>query len=68
MEILQVNGSNKDFYALCEKLQNFQYSLLPVLKENGYTLTDDLQEVTGFILLFQIKRSASAPRKVKKYL
>jgi len=50
MEIKKVNGSNKDFFKLCKMLEDFQYSLMPIIKEKGYTLTDNLQEVTGFIL------------------
>ncbi len=50
MELIKVDGSNKDFYYLCEKLQEFQYGLMPELKEKGYNLTDDLQEIVGFVL------------------
>ena len=50
MEILKVNGSNEDFKKLCEKLENFQFNMIPVLKEKGYSLTDNLNEVIGFVL------------------
>lgn len=50
MKILRVNGSNKDFVYLCEELENFQFNLMPVLREKGYCLTDDLHEIEGFIL------------------
>ena len=50
MEILKVNGNNEDFKRLCEKLENFQFNMIPVLKEKGYSLTDDLNEVIGFVL------------------
>lgn len=50
MRCLKVKGSNKDFVYLSERLQDFQYQLLPVLKEKGYTLTKGLQDVVGYVL------------------
>ena len=50
MDILKVGGTNHDFYILCEKLEKFQYGLMPVLKDKGYSLTDDLESVTGLVL------------------
>ncbi|MBQ3213661.1 MAG: GNAT family N-acetyltransferase [Clostridia bacterium] len=55
MEILKVNGLDKDFVLLCKKLEDFQYNLIPGLKEKGYTLTDDLDNVTGFIMYIDKK-------------
>ena len=50
MDIVRVDGSNKDFFGLCKKLENFQYGLMPILREKGYELTSDLDQVTGFVL------------------
>lgn len=50
MKILQVSGENKDFLHLCKSLEDFQYKMIPVLKEKGYSLTNDLKDVTGLIL------------------
>lgn len=50
MEILKVKGLDADFYLLSKKLEEFQYSLMPILKEKDYNLTDDLHEVTGFVM------------------
>lgn len=50
MKILQVKGSNPDFILLCKKLENFQFNLLPILKEKEYSLTNNLDDIIGFIL------------------
>ena len=50
MQIKQVNGSHQDFFELSRKLEDFQFNLMPVLKEKGYNLTENLEEITGFIL------------------
>lgn len=50
MLILKVNGLNEDFYYLCRKLEDFQYALMPILKEKGYNLTENLEEIIGFVL------------------
>lgn len=50
MQIVKVKGNNKDFKLMCEQLENFQFNMIPVLKEKGYSLTDDLNEVIGFVL------------------
>lgn len=50
MNILKVAGRNPDFVFLCEELEKFQYNMLPVLKEKDYSLTNDLDDVEGFIL------------------
>ena len=55
MEFLQVNGLNKDFFDLCKKLESFQHNLLPILKDKGYSLTDNLQDITGYILYIDKK-------------
>jgi len=67
MKVVKVNGGeSKDFFDLCEKLQNFQYSIKPDLKEKGYILTDSLQDVTGFVLYINNKPVGSIGlRKVK---
>ena len=55
MKFVKVTGKDKDFYYLCEQLQNFQYGLIPVLKEKGYTLTEDLEDVVGYVLYIDNK-------------
>lgn len=50
MQIKKVDGQNIDFIKLTKKLEEFQFDLMPELKEKGYNLTDDLSEITGFIL------------------
>ena len=50
MNIVKVDGENKDFVSLCKKLEEFQYGLMPVLREKGYELTSDLSEIVGFVL------------------
>jgi len=50
MRILEVNGDNKDFVYLCHELEKFQYNLMPVLKEKGYNLTEDLHDIKGYII------------------
>ncbi len=50
MDIVKVDGNNKDFKLMCESLENFQFDMIPILKEKDYSLTDDLSEVTGFVL------------------
>ena len=59
MKVLKVNGNNNDFLKLCEELENFQFNLMPELKENGYSLTDDLDEVIGYILYINEEPIAS---------
>lgn len=55
MKISKVNGLDKDFIFLCKKLESFQYNLIPALREKGYTLTDNLGEITGFVLYIDKK-------------
>lgn len=50
MEIIKVNGKHQDFKNLCEELENFQFDMIPVLKEKEYSLTDDLNDITGYVL------------------
>lgn len=50
MKFVKVDGNNKDFKLMCECLENFQYEMIPILKEKDYSLTDDLDGVTGFVL------------------
>lgn len=50
MEILKVNGTNPDFVYLSGELEKFQFSMLPVLKEKDYSLTEDLEYVIGYVL------------------
>lgn len=55
MKIVEVEGKNKDFIYLCSQLENFQFDLIKGLKEKGYNLTDDLNEVKGFVLYVENK-------------
>ncbi len=59
MEIVKVDGNNKDFKLMCENLENFQFNMIPVLKEKDYCLTDDLGDVVGFVLYDKNKPAGS---------
>ena len=48
--IEKVNGTHPNFFKLSKKLEDFQFNLMPVLKEKGYNLTENLDEITGLIL------------------
>lgn len=50
MNFLEVKGTNKDFAECCKKLEDYQYNLIPILKEKDYFLTKNLEEVNGFVL------------------
>ena len=50
MEIKKVNGNHEDFFKMSVALQNFQFDLMPVLKDEGYSLTENLEVIEGFIL------------------
>ena len=50
MQLLKVKGTNSDFAYLCRELEKFQFDLMPVLKDKEYNLTDDLDDIIGFIL------------------
>ena len=49
-EVKKVEGTAPLFFEYSKKLEDFQFSLMPVLKEKGYSLTEGLDEITGFIL------------------
>ena len=36
MQVKKVRGTNKDFKALCKKLEDYQFEMLPVLKQTEY--------------------------------
>ena len=59
MKIVKVNGEDKDFFSLSEQLQNYQYGIIPVLKEKGYNLINDLKDVIGFVLYIDDKAVGS---------
>lgn len=46
----KVEGTDPVFFEYSKKLEDFQFNLMPVLKEKGYNLTENLDEITGFIL------------------
>jgi len=50
MQIVKVDGNNKDFKLMCMQLENFQFNMIPILKEKEYSLTDDLNEISGYLL------------------
>ena len=50
MKFVKVDGNNKDFKLMCKNLEEFQFDMLPILKEKGYSLTDDLNDIVGFVL------------------
>ena len=59
MYIKKVQGTNKDFAYLCGELENYQYCLLPGLNKTNYSLTNDLDDVIGFVLMDEKKPLAS---------
>jgi ribosomal protein S18 acetylase RimI-like enzyme len=59
MLVKQVNGFDKDFLFLSKCLEDFQFNLMPCLKEKGYSLTDDLDDIVGYILYDEEKPVAS---------
>lgn len=63
IRVEKVNGLNNDFYCMCKKLEDFQYNLLPGLKEKGYTLTDNLQDVIALVLYYDNKPIGSVGLK-----
>ncbi len=64
MKIKEVFGDDKDFAALCKKLEEFQFDLLPDLKEKGYTLTENLEKIQGFVLYLGEKPIGSVGFKI----
>ncbi len=65
LQIKELNGVDEDFVVLCRRLENFQYDLLPGVKEKGYNLTDDLKDVVGYVLYDGDKPVASIGLKKK---
>lgn len=59
LTIKHVKENDENFVALTNKLQDFQYTLMPELKTQGYNLTDDLVEIDGFVLCENEKPIAS---------
>ena len=59
MNIVKVNGNDKDFLSMCKALEEFQFNMIPILREKGYSLTDDLSDITGFVLYDNDKPIAS---------
>ncbi len=53
MEILEVENTNKHFAYLCKTLEDYQYKLLPGIKEKGYSLTNDLHEVVVAFVMYE---------------
>ncbi len=50
MDILETKGIDSNFYSLCKRLEEFQFSLMPELKDKGYNLTYDLNDINGYLL------------------
>lgn len=50
MKIIKVDSANKDFENLCKKLEEYQFELLPILKEKNYSLVQNLQEIFPFVM------------------
>ena len=50
MIIKAVNGQDYDLYLMSKKLEDFQFNLMPCLKDKGYSLIDDLSDISGFIM------------------
>lgn len=59
MRLEKVVGTNKDFAALCKMLEDFQFDMLPILREKEYSLTDDLEEIEGFVMYLDKEPIAS---------
>ncbi len=49
MKIIRTTGTNKNFVLLSKKLEEFQFSLLPELKTVNYNLTENMQDISGFV-------------------
>lgn len=50
MKITRVEYFNKDFKLLCKNLEDYQFALLPVLKQKDYSLTQNLQDILPFVM------------------
>ena len=59
MNIVKVNGNDKDFLLMCKALEEFQFNMIPILREKEYSLTDDLNDITGFVMYDADKPIAS---------
>lgn len=59
MNIVKVNGNDKDFLSMCKALEEFQFNMIPILREKEYSLTDDLNDITGFVMYDADKPIAS---------
>ena len=59
MNILKVKGTNKNFETLCKQLEDYQFSLLPSLRDKKYSLTHDLSDILGYVLIDNEKPIAS---------
>ena len=59
MIIKEVNGQDRDLFLMSKKLEDFQFNLMPCLKDKGYSLTDELSEILGFIMYDNDKPIAS---------
>ena len=55
----RVNGQDRDLFLMSKKLEDFQFNLMPCLKEKGYSLTDDLSDILGFVVFEEDKPIAS---------
>ncbi len=60
MKFLEVKGKDQDFGVLCKKLEDYQYAMLPGIKEKGYSLTDDLDDVEVVFLLYIDNRAVGS--------
>ena len=49
MKIIQTTGTDKNFVLLSKKLEEFQFNILPELKNTNYNLTENMQEISGFV-------------------
>lgn len=50
MKIIRVESANKNFKNLCKQLEEYQFELLPILKQKNYSLTQNLNEIFPFIM------------------
>lgn len=57
MRVVHTNGSNKDFYPLCERLCASQNANVPGRKEAGLTSTYNLEKYEDVFLLYDGKKA-----------
>lgn len=50
MKILETTGLNKDFMFLSQQLENYQFELIPQLKQADYNLTENMNSIIGFVV------------------